>query len=274
MASNPESNLESNPRVWIATLRRSHDRLLSLVGPLTPEQLSGPSYCRDWTIAQVLSHLGSGAEIAMMGLPSALGQAAPVDRSAYQPIWDRWNAMSPDEQAAAGLVADAQHVQMLGQLSDEELTSISFPFMGLTLDAVGLIRLRLGEHALHTWDVAVTLDPAAEIAPDAVNLLIDGVPTFLAPRLGKPADPPFLARISTSEPARDYLLSAADSVSMADWPGADQAGTDGAVAAELTMPAEALLRLAYGRLDADHTPASVAAGPAELDRLRAIFPGF
>lgn len=274
MASNPEPNLEPNPRVWIATLRQSHDRLLSLVGPLSPEQLSGPSYCRDWTIAQVLSHLGSGAEIAMLGLPSALGQAEPVDRSAYQPIWDRWNAMSPDDQAAAGLVADAQHVQMLDQLSDEELASISFPFMGLTLDAVGLIRLRLGEHALHTWDVAVMLDPAAEVAPDAVNLLIDGVPTFLAPRLGKPADPPFLARISTTEPVRDYLLSASDSVSMADWPGAGQAGADGAVTAELTMPAEALLRLAYGRLDADHTPASVTAGPAGLDRLRAIFPGF
>jgi uncharacterized protein (TIGR03083 family) len=269
---NPESS--SNPRVWIATLRRSHDRLLGLVGPLSPDQVSGPSYCRDWSVAQVLSHLGSGAEIAMMTLPSALGQAEPVDRAAFQPVWDRWNAMSPDEQAAAGLVADAQHVQMLDQLSDEDLASISYSFLGLTLDAVGLIRLRLGEHALHTWDIAVMLDPAAEVAPDAANLLIDGVPTFLAPRLGKPADPPFLARIRTTDPARDYLLSAADSVTVVDWPGADEAGVDGAPIAELTMPAEALLRLSYGRLDAGHTPASVVADPADLDRLRAIFPGF
>jgi uncharacterized protein (TIGR03083 family) len=266
--------MESNPRVWIATLRQSHDRLLSLVGPLSPEQISGPSYCRDWSIAQVLSHLGSGAEIAMMMLPSALGQAEPIDRSAFQPIWDRWNAMSPDDQAAAGLVADAQHVQMLDQLSDEDLARISFPFFGMTLDAVGLVRMRLGEHALHTWDVAVTLDPAGRVAPDAVNLLIDNVPGFLAPRLGKPADPPFRARISTTDPARDYLLSASDAVSMGDWPGAGQAGADGAAIAELTMPAEALLRLSYGRLDSDHTPASVVADPADLDRLRAIFPGF
>jgi len=275
MVSNAESSPQSNPRVWIATLRRSHDRLLSLVGPLNPEQVSGPSYCRDWSIAQVLSHLGSGAEIAMMMLPSALGQAEPVDRAAFQPIWDRWNAMSPDDQAAAGLVADAQHVQTLDQLSDEDLASISYQFLGMTLDAVGLIRLRLGEHALHTWDVAVALDPAAEVAPDAANLLIDNVPRFLAPRLGKPADPPFRARIRTTEPARDYLLSASDSVSMVDWPGDEtSAGSDGTAIAEVTMPAEALLRLAYGRLDADHTPASVVAGPADLDRLRAIFPGF
>ena len=274
MKSHPESNPESNPRVWIATLRQSHDRLLGLVGPLSPEQISGPSYCRDWTIAQVLSHLGSGAEIAMMMLPSALGQAEPVDRAAFQPIWDRWNAMSPDDQAAAGLVADAQHVQMLDQLSDEDLARVSYPFIGMTLDAVGVIRLRLGEHALHTWDIAVMLDPAAEVAPDAANLLIDAVPAFLAPRLGKPADPPFRARISTTEPTRDYLLSASDSVSVVDWPGADQAGTDGAPIAELTMPAEALLRLSYGRLDPGHTPAGVTAEPADLDRLRAIFPGF
>ena len=266
--------MESNPRVWIATLRQSHDRLLGLVGPLSPEQISGPSYCRDWSIAQVLSHLGSGAEIAMMTLPSALGQAEPVDRSAFQPIWDRWNAMSPDDQAAAGLVADAQHVQMLDQLSDEELASISYAFLGMTLDAVGLIRLRLGEHALHTWDVAVMLDPAAEVAQDAANLLVDNVPAFLAPRLGKPADPPFRARIRTTEPARDYLLSASDSVSMVDWPGADGAEADVAAIADVTLPAEALLRLSYGRLDADHTAAGVVADPADLDRLRAIFPGF
>jgi uncharacterized protein (TIGR03083 family) len=266
--------MESNPRVWIATLRQSHDRLLGLVGPLSPEQISGPSYCRDWSVAQVLSHLGSGAEIAMMTLPSALGQAEPVDRSAYQPIWDRWNAMSPDEQAAAGLVADAQHVQLLDQLSEEDLASISYPFLGLTLDAAGLVRLRLGEHALHTWDVAVMFDPAAEVAHDAANLLVDNVAAFLAPRLGKPADPPFRARIRTTDPARDYLLSASDSVSMSDWPGAEEAGADGDAIADVTMPAAALLRLAYGRLDADHTPASVVADPADLDRLRAIFPGF
>jgi len=264
--------MESDPRVWIASLRQSHERLLSVVGPLSAEQISGPSYCKDWTVAQVLSHLGSGAEIAMMGLPSALGQAEPVDRSAFQPIWDRWNAMSPDEQAAAGLMTDAQHIQMLDQLTDADLASISFSFFGMTLDAVGLIRLRLGEHGLHTWDVAVMVDPAAEVSPDAVNLLIDGVPSFLVPRLGKPQDPAFRARIRTTDPARDYLLTAAEAVSMVDWPG--EAGADGEEVAELTMPAAALLRLSYGRLDADHTPAAVTAEPADLDRMRAIFPGF
>ena len=43
----------------------------------------------------------------------------------------------------------------------------------------------------------------------------------------------------------------------------------------LDLPAEALLRLVYGRLDADHTPTlGLSARDVTLDDLRAIFPGF
>jgi uncharacterized protein (TIGR03083 family) len=261
--------MAADPRTWIATLANSHDRLASLVEPLTPEQLRGPSYDTEWTIAQVLSHLGSGAAIAFMGLPGALGQGEPVGRDAYQPVWDVWNAKSPDEQAADSLTSDSTYIRALEELSDEDLATISFPFFGLDLDAVGLVRLRLSEHALHTWDVAVMSDPAATVSPDAVSLLIDNVPAFLAPRLGKAPQAPFRLRIRTAGPDRDYLLTAADAISVTDWPGA---GTE--ADGEVSLPAEALLRLAYGRLDPGHTPASVQADPADLDRLRAVFPGF
>jgi hypothetical protein len=40
------------------------------------------------------------------------------------------------------------------------------------------------------------------------------------------------------------------------------------------MPSEALLRLAYGRLDPEHTPQEVKGDPADLDQLRQVFPGF
>jgi uncharacterized protein (TIGR03083 family) len=259
--------MEQDPRAWITTLRNSHERLASVVKPLSPEQLRGQSYDTDWTVAQVLSHLGSGAEIALMMLPGALGQAEPVDRAAFQPVWDIWNAKSPDEQAADALVSDEQHVAALEQLSDDDLARISLPFLGMNLDSVGVIRLRLGEHALHTWDVAVVGDPAATVSPDAVSLLIDNVPQFLAPRLGRAPDVPFKIRIRTTGPDRDYLLVGADPVSMTDWPGS---GAD----SEVSMPSEALLRLAYGRLDPAHTPAEVVADPADLDRLRRMFPGF
>jgi uncharacterized protein (TIGR03083 family) len=261
--------MEQDPRAWIAVLRNSHERLASLVLPLTPEQLRGPAYPTEWSIAQVLSHLGSGAEISLLTLPAALGQAEPVGRDAFPPIWDAWNAKSPEAQAADALSTDEKHVRALEQLSDDDLARISLSLFGMMLDSVGLIRLRLGEHALHTWDVAVSLDPAAQVAPDAVELLIDNVPQFLAPRLGRSPDVPFRTRIRTSDPQRDYLLVAADAISMEDWPG-DGGGAD----SEVGMPSEALLRLAYGRLDPGHTPDEVTADEADLERLRTMFPGF
>jgi uncharacterized protein (TIGR03083 family) len=260
--------MEQDPRAWIATLRNSHERLASLVSPLTPEQLREPAYPTEWSIAQVLSHLGSGAEIALLTLPSALGQAGPVGPEAFPPIWDVWNAKSPDDQAADGLSSDEKYVRALEQLSGEDLAGISMSLFGMTLDGVGLIRLRLGEHALHTWDVAVSLDPSARVSPDAVELLIDNVPPFLAPRLGRALNVPFRTHIRTSSPDRDYLLVAADSVSMAAWPG-DGGGAD----SEVRMPSEALLRLVYGRLDSAHTPTEVSGDPADLERLRQVFPG-
>jgi uncharacterized protein (TIGR03083 family) len=263
--------MQPGPRTWIATLRRSHERLDGLVRPLTPEQIRGQSYCTDWQIAQVLSHLGSGAEIAMLMLPGALGEGEPAGPEAFQPVWDVWNAKTPDEQAADALTADERHVKALEQLTDEQLSRVRLSFFGMELDAVGLIRLRLSEHVMHTWDIAVRQDPAATLDPEAVALLIDNVPQFLAPRLGRAPSEPFAVRIRTTEPERDYLLATGDNdVMMTDWP---DDGTDAPVG-EVSMPAEALLRLAYGRLDPAHTPASVTGDPGDLDKLRAVFPGF
>lgn len=47
----------------LVALHASHDRLVATVGSLSDEDLTAQSYDDDWSIAQVLSHLGSGAEI-------------------------------------------------------------------------------------------------------------------------------------------------------------------------------------------------------------------
>ena len=265
--------MSDDPRTWIATLRESHDRLAGLVQPMGPDQIRAQSYCRDWSNAQLLSHLGSGAEISLLGLPGALGQGEPVSRDAFQPVWDVWNAKTPDAQAADAIETDERQVATLEGLSDAELAAMRTEFFGMQLDAIGIIRMRLGEHVLHTWDLAVMQDPDATVQADAVGLLIDNVPRFLAPRLGKPLPEPFVVRITTTDPARDYLLTSGESVSMTDWPG-DLSESDADAAPHVTMPAEALLRLSYGRLDPDHTPASVQGDEDTLDKLRAIFPGF
>jgi uncharacterized protein (TIGR03083 family) len=264
--------MPTDPRHWISVLRASHGNLTDAVAALGPGRATDQSYCRDWSVAQVLSHLGSGAEISLLMLRAAIGEGEPAGPDAYQPIWDRWNAKAPADQIADGLASDEEHIATLERLTDDQLDGIKASFFGMELDAVGLVGLRLGEHAVHTWDVAVIADPAAQVPADAVDLLIDRVPGFLAPRLGKPQDPPLRVHFTVTGPDRDWTLTAsADSVSVTDGPAPDDSGP---AASEVRIPAEALLRLAYGRLDPAHTPDGVEADPAVLGRLRAVFPGF
>src|SRR3954465_15955563 len=81
----------------VAALRASHDTLAALVSTLSEEQLTGRSGATEWTVAQVLSHLGSGAEIARKPIETACGQQ--VEGEENQSIWARCNASAPAEQA-------------------------------------------------------------------------------------------------------------------------------------------------------------------------------
>jgi uncharacterized protein (TIGR03083 family) len=256
----------SDPRALIGILRTSHNQLAALVGPLGPDQLRAQSYDRDWTVAQVLSHLGSGAEIATLNLAAALGGAGQIDQSAFPPIWEVWNNRTPEAQAADWLTWDEQHVSRLEQLTDEELAGIRLDFFGRQLDAAGLVRMRLSEHAMHTWDVAVVGDPAATVLPAAVPEALEQIGGLLS-FVAKPAGDSFRVRLRTTGPDGDYLLDVGEPVSLSPWvEGTEVDGT-------IELPAEALLRLLYGRLDPAHTPAYTAEG-IDLDRLRAVFPGF
>ena len=161
---------------WLAALRRSHDRMTALVGGLTDDQLTLRSYADEWSLAQVASHLGSQAEIFDLFLTAGLTGADAPGNDAMVPIWDRWNARSPRSQAAAGVEANERFVSRLEHLEPEQQDAFALALFGSDVDIAGLTALRVAEHALHTWDIAVALDPAATVAPDAVELLIDTLP--------------------------------------------------------------------------------------------------
>ena len=78
----------------IAAMRRAQDEFSDLVATLTPEQLRTSSACTEWSVADVLSHLGSGAENNRRTL-----LAGKADMASNQATWDRWNAMTPQEKA-------------------------------------------------------------------------------------------------------------------------------------------------------------------------------
>jgi uncharacterized protein (TIGR03083 family) len=258
--------MESEARTWIAALRGSQQRLASRVTEFSAAQLRAPSYDPGWNVSHVLSHIGSQAEIAQHLLAAVLAGHEPPGPETFAPIWEVWDARSPEEQAAQCLVADAEHVRQLEQLTDEQLAGIHFQFFGLDFDAVGMVWLRLGEHAVHSWDVAVSFDDNAEVAPESVRLLVNTIPR-LASR-GRPAGVPFQAGFLTSSPEREFTLDVTDHVTMTE-------GQAGGGVPKAGLPAEALLRLVYGRLDHKHTPpVTDLFGHVDLDLVRLCFPGF
>src|SRR5260221_808826 len=98
--------MESSPGPWISALRHSHGRLRAAVEPLSPDQLEQRSYASEWSIAQVLSHLGSQAEIFGLFLDAGLTGQDPPGREQFEPIWDSWNGKSPQAQASDALRPD------------------------------------------------------------------------------------------------------------------------------------------------------------------------
>jgi uncharacterized protein (TIGR03083 family) len=256
--------METSPIPWIEALRHSHDRLQAAAGPLDASQLERPSYASQWSIAQVLSHLGSQAEIFGLFLDAGLNGQDPPGPDAFPPIWETWNAKSPQDQAADALQADAKTLEDFESLDADQRARWHLHVFGMDIDAAGLARMRVGEHAVHTWDVAVALDPAATLEPDAAALLIDTVGP-LAARAGKPDGKQRRLRISTTDPERHFILETGTAVTLTP---AD--GDDGP--ADLRLPAEAFIRLVYGRLGPAYTPPLEANG-VDLDELRQLFPG-
>lgn len=251
----------------LAELRRSHDRLAATLAELSAEQVTGPSYAEEWSIAQVASHLGSGAEIFALFVDAGRRQAPAPGAEDFQPIWALWNAKTPQDQSRDAVASDATFLSMLESLTPDERAGWQLDMFGARQGLAGLLRMRLGEHAVHTWDIAVALDPAATVPESAAALLIANLPGLVG-RAGKPMPNPRTVQVQT--PHRSFVLEpTADGVELAPAPAQPDAAP-----ARLRLPDEAFVRLVYGRLDADHTPASVAAEGVDLADLRATFPGF
>jgi uncharacterized protein (TIGR03083 family) len=261
--------MESSPGPWISALRHSHDRLRASVEPLGLDQLSQRSYPSEWTIAQVLSHLGSQAEIFGMILEAGLAGQEPPGREAFPPVWDKWNAKDPQAQASDALHADQAILERLESMDADEQERLHLQLFGMDIDAAGFARMRVSEHAVHTWDVLVALDPSATLAPDAVALLIDTVDRVAA-RSAQPDGQQRKVRVITTDPDRRFILETGEAVTLtlSDDESPPEPGLS-----ELRLPAEAFIRLIYGRMDEAHTPPAETAG-VELDELRQTFRGF
>jgi uncharacterized protein (TIGR03083 family) len=253
----------TDPTPWVSAIRASHDRLSAIVAGLDADGLRKQSYDQDWTIADVLSHLGSGAEIFSLSVEAGVTGGEPPTMAEFQPVWDLWNARTPEEQAAHCIAADEAVVSRVESLTEAEREAFTVVMFGrMTMGLAAVLGLRLSEHAVHTWDVAVAFDPAARIAPDAVGLLAGALP-MMAGFVGKKQETPAVVEVTTTDPAVTFTL---DTGGVTLTPGSTGAP------ASLALPAEAFIRLVYGRLDDDADVTS--ADGVTVPELQTVFPGF
>ena len=253
----------------LGVLRRSHERLVGAISDMSVEQAEGQSYDTEWTIAQVASHLGSGADIFALILEAGItGEPAPgLDK--MQPIWDCWNAKVPLDQVRGCVPADAALLDLVDAMTSEQQAAWELDFFGAERTLAGFLLMRLAEHALHAWDILVVDEPRATLSADAAGLIVDSL-ALLVHRVGRSKAGPIDVDVTTTDPARQFLLTVReDTADLAAAPNSDeQSGRS-----KLQLSAEAFVRLVYGRLDPDHTPAAVIGHDGLLPLLRAAFPG-
>jgi uncharacterized protein (TIGR03083 family) len=247
----------------VRVLRSSVDHLRSIAAPLDDAEILARAYADEWSIADELSHLGSGAEIMLRSIDDAsAGKTTPDDF--HQGVWDRWNAKLPRAKVDDALESDGALGARFESLLGTDWSALQFPMGPLHLDLSQLIGLRCNEHALHTWDVEVALDPAAILASDAVALVIDNL-ELIGRFTAKPTGEASTVSVSTTAPTRGFTIALRpDAVVFT-------AG-DLSAPGDVELPAEAFIRLVYGRLDPAHTP-EISRGAELLAELRKVFPG-
>ncbi len=262
----------SNADAIIAALRSGHDGLAAIVSGYSDEQLAGPTGADEWDVSQVLSHLGSGAEISQNGLQAALEGKPNPGMEFNKTVWARYDAASPRERLEWFLAANEATTQTYESLSEDTRQNlmIDMGFLPAPVDVATAASFRLNELALHSWDVRVGADPAAAIAPEATPHLLP-VTEMLARFLGKPdalKGATAVIAVTTTGPAGELTLHLDEQVVVSAGAPERSDGT-------LTLPAEAWVRLVTGRLKPPYSPAAIAAtGAADLDLLRLVFPKF
>ena len=265
-------NALSNADTAIAALRTGYDRLAELVEKFSDTDLTGPSGAAEWDISQVLSHLGSGAEIMTSTVRAAFDGNPALGGDYNQSVWDRWNASTP-RQRADGFLEKNEALTALYESLDpaqREDLRIDLGYLPAPADVATVARMRLSELTFHSWDVRSGLDDQATLDPEAVGELLPRSGDLLG-WISKPDalnGSHSVIQVTTTDPATQLTLHLNDPVSI-DFAQADN--PDGT----LTLPAEAWLRLTTGRLSPRYTPNTVeTTGAVSLETLRHLFPGY
>lgn len=177
------------PTNYLALDKIAVDTSVALVSQLTPADLTRPTPCAGWTLADLLAHMTAQHH------GFAAGSTGRADLAPWQP-----KPLGADPVADYRAAAD----EVLAAFAADGLLDRAFRLPEFSPDASVpapmAISFHLVDYVVHSWDVARTLDlpvefddvvleatlPVAELVPDDESRLTPGA--SFAPRVDWPAE--------------------------------------------------------------------------------------
>jgi uncharacterized protein (TIGR03083 family) len=150
---------------------REIDRLSAHLDALDNDGWLEQSYCAEWRVYQVASHLASGARLFLGSLAEWFDGAPAVTQEQRQQVWGHFDALEPGQMHGEFRSAIRDYFARLDALPSESGLKVVQSFLG-TVPAQAMLTMRLHEVVLHTWDILVARDRWARLPDDAVELLL------------------------------------------------------------------------------------------------------
>jgi uncharacterized protein (TIGR03086 family) len=150
--------------------RRAVRRSVELVDAVTTHDLTKPTPCGDWTLAELIGHLtaqhhgfaaaarGDGADLAHWSVPAPPELAERPSHPAGSDLVDAYRAASDEVIATFGALSDPDTPMTLPEIT----TRMTFP-------AVQAIGFHLIDYVVHSWDLARSLDVPVDLEDDLVR---------------------------------------------------------------------------------------------------------
>jgi uncharacterized protein (TIGR03083 family) len=252
----------SNPFAQIKSVeQRQFDRLTSYLEQLDADGWLEQSYCTDWLVYQVVSHIGSGSSIGGQRLHAWVGGGPAVTREAMQAVWGHFDSLQPQQMLQAYRDAVGEYLQVEAKTSDAAGEQEVEGFAGRR--PVWAYQMgRLWELTCHAWDVYVARERNARLVPEAVSLLASNA-QYVGVIMDVQRAPRFRVGFRMTDAPDTYMLD----------PGAErprlQRGLD---ECQLVIegPAEEMLRLVAGRHFVPGSRPTLRAASGSVEDLTAV----
>jgi uncharacterized protein (TIGR03083 family) len=259
-------------RRLIGLLREEYERLDAYLGTLSRDDWTAQSYCDDWKIYQVVSHLGSGPEVNGAAIRHALAGGQAMGDAERKAVWAHFDSLAPLEVLPAFRDSNQRFLGMLDQFDKRQLGAEVPWFGGGTAPLARMLASRLSETTLHAWDIRVVKDGSATLAescrPDLLEFSLGRLDVLAKPELAWPlkgeliqfelADPDAVVSISLKENLPVGVL-------LGPLPNAGL---------RVSTATESFIRLLWGRYSEPAAPARLELNLPDLrPHLVALFPG-